>query len=191
MNRLASCRAAFAVLLIGLAFLMGPADARAQASISASAQVLLPATTGAGVRAISMGNVMPGTTTSRTIAAFADSTATGVGFFNFTGINGNRDVQLTFDFPSVLTHSGSGNTMPISFNGSYGLYCFDRNSGLHACSLFNPSPGGADPSVVVITPAAAPRNGIMRVYLGASVSPIAAISAGVYQGTVTVTMVRL
>jgi hypothetical protein len=191
MQRRAFTRAGLGALLAGLALLGDPTAARAQANVGANVQVLLPATAGAGVRPINLGVVTPGVTTSRTIGAATDSTAAGVGAFNFTGVNGNRDVQLTFDFPSVLTHSGSGNTMPISFNGSYGLHCFNRASGLHACTLFNPSPGGADPSVIVITPPAPPRNGVFRVYVGASVSPSAAVSPGVYQGTVTLTMVRL
>ena len=184
-------RAGLLALVPVLALLLGSGQAHAQASMGASVQVLVSPTTGAGVRAIAFGNVIPGATTSRPIAAAADSTAAGIGHFNFTGVNGNRDVQLTFDFPSVLTHSGSGNTMPVSFNGNYGLYCFNRNSGVHACTLFNPSPGGADPSVIVITPPAPPRNGTLRVYLGGSVSPGTAISSGTYQGVVTLTMVRI
>ena len=191
MTSLARTRAGLLAPLIALALLLGAGDARAQNSVAASVTVLLPATSGAGVRPLSFGTVPLGATTSRTIASIADSTAAGIGAFSFSGVTGNRDVQFTFDFPSVLTHTGSGNTMPISFNGAYGLHCFNRNSGLHACTLFNPSPGGADPSVIVITPPAAPRNGTVRVYLGGSVSPGASLAAGTYQGTVTLTMVRL
>lgn len=190
MRRVKLLPAALGVLLAGAALIGSPAGARAQ-SVGANVQVLLPPTSGAGVRPISFGAVTPGATTSRPIAALADSTAAGIGAFNFTGVNGNRDVQLTFDFPAVLTHSGSGSTMPISFNGGFGLHCFNRNSGLHACTLFNPSPGGADPSIIVITPPAPPRNGVFRVYLGASVSPAMGVPPGVYQGTVTLTLVRL
>jgi hypothetical protein len=186
----ARIRAGLIALLLGHALSTGAADARAQAAISAGVTVLVVPTTGAGIRPIDLGTVPLGATTSRTIAAFADSTAAGIGHFNFTGINGNRDVQLTFAFPSVLTHSASGNSMPISFNGSYGLHCFNRNSGVHACTLFNPSPGGADPSVILITPPAPPRNGTFRVYLGASVNPSSSLAAGTYQGVVSVTLVR-
>ena len=191
MKRSALVRAGLSVLLVGLALFGGPAAARAQAAVGASVQVLVVPTTGAGIRPIAFGNVTLGTTTARTIAAVADSSAAGIAHFNFTGVTGNRDVQLTFDFPSVLTHSGSGSTMPVSFNGSYGLRCFNRNSGLHDCTLFNPSPGGADPSVIVITPPAPPRNGTLRIYLGGAVSPSLVQSAGVYQGVVTLTMVRI
>ena len=187
----ARIRAGLIALLTGLALFGGPAGARAQASISAGVTVLVVPTTGAGVRPLNFGTVPLGTATSRTIGAFADSSATGIAHFNFTGITGNRDVQLTFDFPSVLTHSGSGDTMPVSFNGSFGLHCFNRNSGLHACTLFNPSPGGADPSVILITPPAPPRNGTFRVYLGGRATPSLSQAAGTYQGVVTLTMVRI
>jgi len=184
-------RAAGRIALLAAALVASAGGAYAQASIGASVAVLLPPTTGAGVRPMNFGNVPLGVTTARTIGSFADSTAAGIGHFNFTGVNGNRSVQLTFDFPTVLTHSGSGNSMPVSFNGSYGLYCFNRNSGLHACTLFNPSPGGADPSVIVINPPAPPRNGVFRVYVGGSVSPSTGLASGTYQGTVTLTLVRL
>lgn len=191
MKRSARIRAGLSALLAGLALFGSPAAARAQASLGASMQVLVVPTSGAGVRPLDFGNVTPGATTARTITAFADSSAAGIAHFSFGGVTGNRAVQLTFDFPSVLTHSGSGSTMPVSFNGSHGLYCFNRNSGLHACTLFNPSPGGADPSVLVITPPAPPRNGTLRVYLGGAVSPSLSQGAGVYQGVVTLTLVRI
>lgn len=180
------------LLLAGLVPAFGSvAPAGAQSSVGASVQVLLTPTSGAGVRPLSFGNVPLGSTTSRTIASAADSTATGVAHFNFTGVNGNRDVQLTFNFPAFLTHSGSGATMPITFNGSFGLHCFNRQSGVHACTLFNPAPGGANPSVIVINPPAPPRNGIVRIYLGGAVTPGAGLSAGVYQGTISLTLARI
>jgi hypothetical protein len=185
-------RAGLYALLCGLLPVFGgPAAAHAQAALGASVTVLVVPTSGAGVRPLDFGTVPMGATTSRTIAAFADSSATGIAHFNFTGVTGNRDVQLTFDFPSVLTHPGSGSTMPVSFDGSHGLYCFNRNSGIHACTLFNPSPGGADPSVIVITPPAPPRNGTLRVYLGGAASPSLSQTAGTYQGVITLTMVRI
>lgn len=184
-------RAGLTALLVGHALVSGAGRAHAQASVGASMTVLIAPTSGSGVRPLDLGLVTLGGTTSRTIASAADSTATGIGHINFTGVNGNRDVQVTFDLPSVLTHSASGNSMPISFNGSYGLYCFNRNSGVHACTLFNPSPGGADPSIIVITPPAPPRNGIFRVYLGGSVTASAALEPGTYQGVVTATLARL
>ena len=190
MTAYARVRAGLLALLLGHTLFTGAADARAQAAVSASVTVLVVPTTGAGVRSMDFGTVPLGGTVSRTLTAFADSNATGIGHFNFTGINGNRDVQLTFDFPTVLTHPASGNTMPISFNGSHGLYCFNRNSGAHACTLFNPSPGGADPSVILINPPAPPRNGTFRVYLGGSVTAPASLAAGTYQGVITLTLVR-
>lgn len=184
-------RSALGALLLGLATLVAAGDAYAQASIGGSIVVLLPPTTGAGIRPLDFGNVPLGATVARTITSDVDSTAAGIGHFNFTGLNGNRDVQLTFDFPASLTHLASGNSMPITFAGSFGLHCFNRQSGAHVCTLFNPSPGGADPSVLVITPPPPPRNGILRVYLGGSVTAPASLAAGVYQGTITLTMVRL
>ena len=167
-----------------------PAGLGAQ-TVAASVTVMLPGTSGAGVRPLSFGAVTPGSSVARVIGTIADSATAGVGHFHFTGITGNRDVQLTFDFPTRLTHAASGNSMAISFNGSYGLHCFDRTSGAHACTLFNPSPGGADPSVIVVTPAAAPRNGNFRVYLGGSVTAPVDVTAGTYQGLVTLTLTRL
>ena len=181
------------LLYLGLALAVlgaGSREARAQV-VTASMTVLLAPASGAGVRPIGFGTVALGTTVSRPITSAADSTAAGIGAFAFGGVNGNRPVQLTIDLPSVLTHAVSGNAMPITFNGSYGLHCFDRNSGLHACTLFNPSPGGADPSVIVINPPAPPRNGNLRVYLGGSVTAPVSLSAGTYQGLITVTMTRL
>jgi hypothetical protein len=190
MTKLARVRTGLIALILGHTLFTGAADVRAQAAISAGVTVLVVPTSGAGVRPMSFGTVPLGATVARTLTVPADSNATGIGHFNFTGITGNRDVQLTFDFPSVLTHSASGNSMPITFNGSHGLHCFNRNSGVHACTLFNPSPGGADPSVILINPAAPPRNGTFRVYLGGSVTAPASLAAGTYQGVVTLTLVR-
>ena len=184
-------RSLLCALALGAATLVGAADARAQASIGAGVTVLTSPVAGGGVRSIAFGTVPVGSTTTRLISTIADSTAAGIGHINFTGVNGNRPVQFTFDFPAVLTHTTASTTMPISFNGNHGLHCFNRNSGLHACTLFNPSPGGADPSVIVLTPPAAPRNGILRVYLGGNVTPPVTAAAGLYQGTITLTMVRL
>lgn len=184
-------RPALAALLLGFATLVAAADARAQSAIGASINILFPATTGAGVRPLDFGNVPLGTTTTRAIVTDIDSTAAGIGHFSFANLNGNRDVQLTFDFPSVLTHAGSGHTMAITFDGSFGLHCFDRQSGVHVCSLFNPSPGGADPSTIVITPPPPPRNGTFRVYVGGAVTTGANLAAGTYQGMITLTMARL
>lgn len=179
-------------LLIGLIVLaVGATGAAGQASVGASVQVLLAPTSGAGIRPLSFGNVPLGVTTSRPIASAADSSAVGVGHFNFTGVNGNRGVQLTFTLPLALTHSGSGNTMPVTFNGSFGLHCFDRQNGAHVCTQFNPAPSGGPASVIVLTPPPPPRNGTLRVYLGGAVMPGTSLSAGVYQGVVTLTMARI
>lgn len=172
------------------ALLMLAGDAAAQ-SVGASMSVLLVPTTGAGVRPLDFGVVAPGGTMQRTITTDADSSAAGIAHFNFTGLNGNRDVQLTFDFPVALTHTGSGDSMPITFDGNYGLHCFDRQSGIPACALFNPSPGGATPSVILIDPPPPPRNGTLRLYLGGSVTAGTDLVAGTYQGMITLTMVRL
>lgn len=180
------CALLFSLLSVAIV----PTRAAAQA-VGANATVLLAATSGAGVRPLNFGAVAPASSVVRTIAAAGDSTAAGIGHFSFSGIMGNRAVQLTFDFPASLTHAASGNSMAISFNGSYGLHCFDRTSGVHACTLFNPSPGGADPSVIVINPPAPPRNGTFRVYLGGSVTAPIDVTAGIYQGLVTLTFTRL
>ena len=181
-------------LLVGavLAVAVAPPLA-AQANILARMTVLEPVVTGAGVRPVEFGTVTPGTPVAITIATAADSAATGVALFSFTGITGRRDTQLSFTWGANLVNSASGMTIPFSMNGSYGMHCFDRKTQPPVCTLFNPGQAGGTTGTVVATPPAPPggNTGTLRVYLGGGLNPPVGLAPGLYTMTIAVTLTRI
>lgn len=155
------------VLTLGL---LGVATAEAQsnnASISATALVQAPISVTAG-RDLAFGNVFPGL--NSTVAV----TDPNSGRWDVTGQMG-ASVQLTFGLPATLS---GPTTMPIA---TYTAHWNQSNSPV----------GGTD-----FTPSAAPTNaqldpvtGQLYVFIGATVSPAANQPAGLYGGTLSMTVV--
>jgi len=139
------------------------------ASIQATATVQQPINV-TGAADLAFGNVFPGV--NATVAV----TAGGAGRWNVTG-QAVAPVQLTFGLPATLSDGGS-NTLPIAtFTGHWNN------------TAASPS-GGTN-----FTPSAAPTSstlgaaGELYVYIGATVSPATNQAAGVYSGSLSMTVV--
>ena len=155
-----------------------------QATISASVEVRLPPATGTGLRTLDFGVVTPGSPTQ----VFPDAALSG--WFQLVNVGRNKDVQLTFTFPTFLT-AGTGATMPAYFDGPYVQSC-GNGCQTHTVS---PTPLGATTmtaDVVHVRPipfGANPRD--IDVFVGGRVEPAATQAAGVYQGTIQLTFAVL
>ena len=137
------------------------------ASITATASVQTPINV-VGAQQLSFGNVFPGV--NKTIAA--TDLANG-GRFDITG-QASTPVTLSFTLPATL--SSAGNTMPIvSFTGNHALLVTQAGG-----VAFAPS-AGATTSLS--------GTGAMFVWVGAQVQPATNQAAGVYTGSIVMTVV--
>jgi hypothetical protein len=168
-----------------------PATAFAQAGITSgvatSVDILFPAITGGGVRPLSFGIVVPGTTVS-----VAPRSAQGAEF-HIAGLLGRKSVDLTLTLPTVLTGPG-GATIPLTFAGANAAACeLDVLGNCQTASLVSwdpvatpttrvrPTKFGPGPKIFV--------NDQLALYLGASVAPTATQRAGHYTASATVVIV--
>jgi spore coat protein U-like protein len=137
------------------------------ASITATASVQTPINV-VGAQPLSFGNVFPGV--NKTVVA---TDLTNAGRFDVTG-QASTPVTLSFTLPATL---GSGsNTMPIvSYAGVHAL----NSTGIGGIG-FLPS-AGASPSLNA--------SGQLWVWVGAQVQPATNQVAGVYTGSITMTVV--
>jgi len=137
------------------------------ASITATASVQTPINV-VGAQQLNFGNVFPGV--NKTVAA---TDLTNGGRFDVSG-QASTPVTLSFTLPASLS-SGS-NTMPIA---SY--------SAIHA--LLNTQVGGVafSPAAGATTPLSG--TGALFVWVGAQVQPATNQAAGVYTGSITMTVV--
>ena len=137
------------------------------ASITATASVQTPINV-VGAQPLSFGNVFPGV--NKTVAA---TDLTNAGRFDVTG-QANSPVTLSFTLPATL--SSAGNTMPIvSFTGVHA-----QNNLQTGGTAFSPV-AGATPSLN--------GTGGLWVWVGAQVQPATNQAAGVYTGSITMTVV--
>lgn len=154
-----------------VALVVGAATAQAQsnnASITATASVQSPINV-SGAQNLNFNNVFPGV--NKTVAA---TDLTNAGRFDVTG-QASTPVTMSFTLPATL--SSGGNTMPIA---SY--------SGIHADN------SAQTLGVVAFTPGASngatlSGTGAMFVWVGAQVQPATNQAAGVYTGSITLTVV--
>lgn len=154
--------------LVALSLVLGVATAQAQnnASITATATVQQPITV-TGVNNLDFQAVFPGV--NKTVAV-GDATA---GLFTVAG-QASAPVSMTFVLPANLTFGA--NNLPI------GTWTANHNT-------------SAAPTGTSFTPSAAATlanlsaTGNLYVYLGASVAPAINQVAGVYTGTVSLTVV--
>ncbi len=137
------------------------------ASITATASVQTPINV-VGAQPLNFGNVFPGV--NKTIAA---TDLVNSGRFDVTG-QVNTPVTLSFTLPATL--SSGANTMPIvSYTGVYA-----QNSAQTPGVAFTPA-SGATPTLSGI--------GALWGWVGAQVQPATNQAAGVYTGSVTMTVV--
>jgi uncharacterized protein DUF4402 len=157
-----------ALVLAALAFTGTAAQAQTNnASITATASVQTPINV-LGAQQLNFGNVFPGV--NKTIAA---TDLTNAGRFDVTG-QASTPVTLSFTLPATL--SSGGNTMPIvSYTGVHA-----QNNAQTGGTAFTPA-SGATPTLN--------GGGALWVWVGAQVQPATNQVAGVYTGSVTMTVV--
>lgn len=184
------------LLALGLLLTAAPLAAQ-QIEITATVPVRSP--TGAGVRNLTFGVLTPisGTTQNVNVVAAVNPVSATVqsGEFRYD-VAGLRGVTFNVGVPAQLTATGAA-PLNVSFSGTqYGGYCvsatatctltaFDPAAGtnirvcqstfLMFCNPFTPYPGGS----------------VMRVYVGGLLSVPPSARAGVYMGTVTLTIVQV
>lgn len=137
------------------------------ASITATASVQTPINV-VGAQALDFGNVFPGV--NKTIAA---TDLTNGGRFDVTG-QASTPVTLSFTLPATL--SSGANTMPIvSYTGVHA-----QNAAQTGGVAFAPA-AGANPTLSA--------GGALFVWVGAQVQPATNQAAGVYTGSISMTVV--
>jgi hypothetical protein len=137
------------------------------ASITATASVQTPINV-VGAQQLAFGNVFPGV--NKTVAA---TDLTNAGRFDVTG-QASTPVTLSFTLPATL--SSGGNTMPIvSYTGVHA-----QDNVQTAGTGFAPA-SGATPTLNA--------SGQLWVWVGAQVQPATNQAAGVYTGSITMTVV--
>jgi spore coat protein U-like protein len=137
------------------------------ASITATASVQTPINV-VGAQQLNFGNVFPGV--NKTINA---TDLANAGRFDVTG-QASTPVTISFTLPATL--SSGGNTMPIvSYTGEYA-----QNNLQTGATAFAPA-SGATPSLNA--------SGALWVWVGAQVQPATNQVAGVYTGSITMTVV--
>ena len=138
------------------------------ASITATASVQTPINV-LGAQQLNFGNVFPGV--NKTVAA---TDLTNGGRFDVTG-QASTQVTLSFTLPATLS-SGGGNTMPIvSYTGVHALLATQVGG-----TAFFPA-AGASPTLS--------GSGALFVWVGAQVQPATNQVAGVYTGSIVMTVV--
>lgn len=180
-------RRGLSALAVALGVLVGPPAVSAQEGmLTASLTVLLPAADGSGLRGLDFGTVTPG------VPAEVLPTSPLSGWFQLTNVSRNRDVQLTFSLPVVLTPAGGGAGLPVYFDGEYARSCGNGcqthtlaptavSATQHTAEAVHVRPGppyGSNPTVI-------------DVYIGGRVEPTAAQPGGSYEGTIQLTFAAL
>src|SRR5262249_50740323 len=136
-------------------------------SITATASVQTPINV-LGAQQLNFANVFPGV--NKTVAA---TDLTNAGRFDVTG-QASTPVTLSFTLPATL--SSGANTMPIV--SDTGVHA--QNSAQTGGTAFTPA-SGATPTLN--------GSGALWVWVGAQVQPATNQAAGVYTGSITMTVV--
>ncbi len=147
-------------------------------SFSADAVVVTVGMTIATIQDLNFGSVPQGVATT---VAPAGATA---GQWQITG-NPNAFVTIAFTLPTVLTNIQAlpGSTMPISFGLTSALWRRANNN-----------PAGANafsPALGVVGRFGPPANPTINVWIGGTVNPAPAAKAGIYQGTIILSLTYL
>lgn len=150
------------------------ASAQVSASIGVEAIISTTALSIAQANDLSFGTVVPGVPV--TINARTNANA---GWFQIHGAR-NAEIAITMALPTEL--STGFWTMPIAFGGNAG--CWRRQGGQGGCTLW-------DPNTVLVGRIRNnnPPNNTFFVWIGGTVTPSPTQHTGVYQGTVTMSVV--
>jgi hypothetical protein len=172
-------RSAGLVLMLGLAAALGrPAAAAAQQG-SITARATVPswvALTIAGTQSLDFGTVVAGAPVT-----IDPRTSLSAGRFQMTGFP-IAEFELTFALPAVLQRLSGPGTLPISFGPTSGC---GRTTNVQAtCGYFNPAVPFRSRFRLAFPP-----NNTYFVWLGATITPTLTQLNGVYQGTITATVV--
>lgn len=188
MRRFALLLAAALCLLVQVAPARAQAPANDDGSMPVSLTILWPPLVGVGVRPLEFGVIMPGTGSVTVLPNTPRS-----GEWRLTGIRNRRSIDIRFAFPANLV-SASGSTMPIDFNGSFAATCEIDTPG-NACDMttymtWNPV---TTPSMRDLPERAKPGRPKFsttdyKVFIGGRVTPGTTTPAGVYTGTITITV---
>lgn len=147
--------------------LPGAVAAQVSGSVQAEATVLAPITV-ANEADLQFGDVLPG------LASTVAPASSDAGRFRVSGA-GASEVALDFALPTVLTHTTSASTLPLSFGaGSAGV----GTTAAAVSSTFDPS----------ATFNANLSGGALFVFIGGTVTPAVSQEAGTYDGTITLTV---
>jgi hypothetical protein len=194
-------RAVMTILLLAAATASGVRSAHAQSPVVATAELVAAAPTGNGVRNLSFGTVtpLPGQNVQVNIPAAVNqiNAMQYSGEFNFS-IATLSGLDLRVTMPTQLR---AGTLPPLTMNSNgnqYGGYCVTWI--FTPCNLTNFNPASATPVRVCRTTRANgtcnPSNNWfwgteLSVYIGGMLTVPPTAAAGVYTGTVTLTIVQV
>jgi hypothetical protein len=188
--RLRALVATLAVVLSAAAPRAASSQARTMTgSISSSVNVLFPPLTGAGVRPLNFGMIIPGTT-AVTVLPRTNAGAE----FRITGTKSRKSLDIVFVLPAALVGPNAA-TIPLSFNGNYAGLCeVDDATGLciaASATTWNPTSllGFHDTPTRFQNGRKAYTYDTYAVYLGGVASPVVNQRPGHYTGTASVQIV--
>lgn len=185
-------RSALLCLLLIAAMLPGVvpcAHAQPTGGVNATATILFPPLTSAGVRPLQFGAIVPGA--SKTV--LPSPSAAGVGELRITGVRNRRGLAITISLPDSL-RNGAGQGMGISFNGNFAGACEIATT--NVCDpvtyvAWNP----VTTPTFVDTPTRSrpgrPRYSLdaFSVYMGGVAQPLPTQPAGTYSADILVTLI--
>jgi len=174
-------------LILALSGLAVPSPSGAQGgTLAATVNILLPPSTGNGLRGLDFGMVTPGT------PAEVLPTAPLAGWFQLTNVNRKSNVQITFTLPVMLDRTGGGQGLPIFFNGPYVRSCGNGcQTHTIAPTALNATQSTAQTTHVRPGPPWGANPTVIDVYVGGRVEPTPAQPGGSYQGTIQLTFAAL
>jgi spore coat protein U-like protein len=196
-KRFARARRALGPLVLSL--LAVPVSAQQQVTVSADIPVASP--TGSGVRNLTFGVVTPQSDQPVTATVPAAVAPAGAGMqsgeFRFD-LSGAGGISFTVSPPTELTAPGAADGLALSSDGTqYGGWCILPGAGPCTLSAFNPvsatvrichdylGNGNCRPN------RAFPAGTIVAVYIGGLLTVPSTQKAGVYTGTMTLTIVQV
>lgn len=185
-------------MMLAVTLLCMSLPASAQVMVAAVVPVASPA--GSGTRNLTFGTVTPIPGTTQTIDVVADvapvSGTVQSGEFSYN-VAGTRGLDFSLSMPMQLTMPGATPLAVTSSGAQYGGYCVTATA---SCTLTSFNPGSGQNvrvcrSLLLIwcNPFAGgyPGGSVLRVYVGGSLSVPPIAHAGVYVGTVTLTIVQV
>ena len=158
------------------------------AGIASVADILAAPLTGAGMRALEFGVIVPGTTAVTVLPG----SATG-GEFRITGVKSRKSVDISFTLPTQLT-GPAGAAIPLSFNGNFAGLCeIDTSGNCESASFITWNPV-TTPSFRDQPTRYKPGRKVFaydahQVYLGGVASPAANQRQGTYTASIGVLLV--